>query len=82
MTTEIDIQLEMQNHGHWVKVFVPYATKENMLAIFKNEAGETIKRLRLLQGNNAIDISQVEGSFIHLHIDTPHEVIFRKIKID
>jgi hypothetical protein len=82
MTKEIDIQLEKQNQGDWIKIFVPYPASEKMIAILQNENGETIKRVKLSSGNNAIDISQVIYSTILLKIDTAFETILKKIQIN
>ena len=82
MIKEIDIQIEKQNHGDWIKIFVPYPASEKMIAILQNENGETIKRVKLSSGNNAIDISQVIYSTILLKIDTAFETILKKIQIN
>ena len=81
MTKEIDIQIERQNHGDWIKIFIPYPTSEKMTATLQNVHGETIKRVKLSPGNNAIDISQVIYSTILLKIDTAFETILKKIQI-
>jgi hypothetical protein len=79
MSTNISIQIETQNHGDWIKIFIPYPSSEKMIATLQNVDGETIKRVKLSSGNNAIDISQVIQSIILLKIDTAFETISKKI---
>jgi hypothetical protein len=79
MTTEISIQVENQNHGNWIKIFIPYPSSEKMIATLQNVDGETIKRVNLLSGNNAIDISEIIQSTILLKIDSAFETISKKI---
>jgi hypothetical protein len=81
MTTEISIEIEKQNHADWIKIFIPYSSSEKMIATFQKEDGETIKRVKLLSGNNAIDISQIIQSTILLKIDTAFETISKKIML-
>jgi hypothetical protein len=81
MTTEISIEIEKQNHGNWIKIFIPHPSSEKMMATLQKEDGETIKRVKLLSGNNAIDISQIIQSSILLKIDTAFETISKKIML-
>lgn len=78
---EISILLEIQNHGEWIKVFIPYSSTEKMSARIQNDAGDTLKVVKLIQGNNAIDISNVKNQCINLKIETQFETIFRKINL-
>jgi hypothetical protein len=82
MTTEILIETEKQNHGNWIKIFIPYPTSDKMIATLQNEAGETIKRVTLLSGNNAVDISHIIQSTILIKIDTAFETISKKLIIN
>jgi hypothetical protein len=79
MTTEISIEIEKQNHADWIKIFVPYPTSDKLIATLQKEDGETIKRVKLLSGNNAIDISQIIQSTILLKIDSAFETISKKM---
>jgi hypothetical protein len=81
MVTQISIEIETQNHAGWIKIFMPYPSSDKMIATLQKEDGETIKRVRLLQGNNAIDISQVIQSTILLKIECPFETISKKIRL-
>ncbi len=81
MTTEISIEVENQNHGNWIKIFIPYLSSEKMIATLQNIDGETIKRVKLLAGNNAIDISQIIQSTILIKIDTAFETISKRIML-
>jgi hypothetical protein len=78
---EISILLEIQNHGDWIKVFIPYSTTEKMTAHIQNDAGDILKMVKLIQGNNAIDISNVKNQTINLKIETPYETISKQIKV-
>ncbi len=81
MITEINIQTEKQNHGHWLKIFIPYPTNEKTTASIQNSHGEIIKHVKLNDGNNAIDISNIIEHIIDVKIETAFEIILRKINI-
>jgi len=81
MTKEIDIQIERQNHGDWIKINMPYRSTEETFALLQNEYGEIIRRVKLTEGNNSIDISNINSSFINLKIETPYETILKKLKL-
>ncbi len=81
MISAITISVEIQNHGDWIKIFMPYETTEKMFAQLQNDNGDTIKMVKLIQGNNAIDISNVEYQSINLKIETPLETISKRIVI-
>jgi hypothetical protein len=78
---EISIQLEIQNHGEWIKIFIPYDSIEKMTARMQNDNGEVLKIVKLVQGNNAIDISNIKSKSINLKIETPFETISKRIVI-
>ena len=71
----------MQNHGDWLKIYIPYPITEKITASIQNSHGEIIKTLILNEGYNAIDISNIEENIIDVKIDTPYEIILRKINI-
>jgi hypothetical protein len=81
MTSEITIKTEKQNHGDWLKIYIPYPTKEKTTAYIQNSHGEIIKHVKLSEGNNAIDISNIEDDIVDVKVDTPYEIILRKIYI-
>jgi hypothetical protein len=81
MISAITISVEIQNHGDWIKIFMPYETTEKMFAQLQNDNGDTIKKVSLIQGNNAIDISSVKNQCINLKIETQFETILKKIKL-
>lgn len=81
MLAEIDIQIDRENYGDWIKIFIPYASDEQMFGILQNEQGATVKKLKLTEGYNSIDISNLNCAFIHLKIETPYETIFKKLKL-
>jgi hypothetical protein len=81
MISEISIEVETQNHGDWIKIYIPYPTSEKMIATLQNIDGEVLKRVKLLSGNNAIDISQIIQSTILLKIDSPFETTSKKLTL-
>ena len=81
MTSQITIEIEKHNHGDWLKIYIPYPTAEKTTASIQNSHGEIIKYLMLNEGNNAIDISNIEEHNVDVKIDTPFEIILRKINI-
>ncbi len=81
MTSEISIQVETQNHADWIKIYIPYPSSEKMIATLQNVDGEVLKRVKLLSGNNAIDISQIIQSTILLKIDCPFITISKKLNL-
>ncbi len=82
MLHEIAIQVERENHGDWITVHIPYSTPESMFGALQNDRGETIKRLKLKEGNNSIDISNIKYNCIHIKIETPYETIFKKLNLN
>lgn len=81
ITTKITIVTEKHNHGDWLKIYIPYPTLEKTTACILNRHGEVIKHLLLSEGNNAIDISNIAEDVVDVKIDTPYEIILRKINI-
>jgi hypothetical protein len=81
MIPEISIEIETQNQGDWIKIFIPYDSAEKMTAQMQNENGQVLKLVKLLQGNNAIDISNIKSQSINIKIETAHETILKKIKL-
>lgn len=81
MTKEIGIQVERQNHGDWIKVYIPYRSNERTFALLQNEYGEILRRVQLNEGNNSIDISHITGTSVNLKIETAYETILKQIKL-
>ncbi len=81
MISAITISVEIQNHGDWIKIFIPYETTEKMFAQLQNDSGDTLKTVKLIQGNNAIDISTITNQYINLKVETQFETIFRKLNL-
>ena len=81
MMSQITIETEKQNHGDWLKIYIPYPTIEKATAFIQNSHGEIIKNVQLNEGNNAIDISNIADDIVDVKIDTAYEIILRKINI-
>ena len=78
--SEITITTEKENFGDWLKIHIPYPI-EKSTATLQNMHGETIRHVKLNEGNNAIDISNMKDKVVDVKIDTPYEIILRKINI-
>lgn len=81
MTRDISIQIEKQNYGYWLTIYIPYASDEDMKGILKNGNGEILKNVKLKQGNNSIDISNIKNTSINLKIETAYETILKKLNL-
>jgi len=81
MTKDIDIQLERQNHGDWINIYIPYPSDEKMFGSLQNEQGEIIKKVKLKEGNNSIDISNIKTASINLKVETAYQTILKKLKL-
>lgn len=82
MTKEIKIEVEKQNHGDWLNIYIPYKTDEEMFGILQNEHCETLKKVKLKPGNNAIDISNIKHKSINLKIETAYETILKNLNLN
>jgi len=81
MTKEISIEVEKQNQGDWLNIYIPYKTDEAMACILLNDHGETLKKVKLKPGNNSIDISNINNTTINLKIETAYETILKKLNL-
>lgn len=81
MTKEIKIEVEKQNQGDWLNIYIPYKTDEDMFGILQNEHCETLKKVKLKQGNNSIDISNIKNRSINLKIETAYETILKNLNL-
>lgn len=79
--SEITITTEKENYGDWLKIFIPYHTTEKITAYIQTLHGEIIRHVKLNVGNNAIDMSSIEEKVVDVKIDTPYEIISRKINL-
>ncbi|MCY7292087.1 MAG: hypothetical protein LH615_07885 [Ferruginibacter sp.] len=81
MTSLITIETEKHNHGGWLKIYIPYHTTEKTIAIIQNTHGEVIKLIKLNEGTNSIDISNIFEEVVDVKIETAYEIILRKINL-
>lgn len=81
MTRDISIQIEKQNYGYWLTIYIPYTSDEEMKGILQNGHGEILKKVKLKQGNNSIDISNIKNTSINLKIETAYETILKKLNL-
>ncbi len=81
MTKEIHIQVERQNRGEWINIYIPYPSDENMFGSLQNEEGEIVRRVKLKEGNNSIDISNIKTASINLKVETAYQTILKKLKL-
>lgn len=82
MTRQIELGIEKMNHGNWLKVIVPYPTNTMMKATLQNDKGEILKTVRLVTGNNLIDIETMTKQAVSIRIDTPFETILKEFYLD
>lgn len=70
------------SHGLWLKIIIPYATERAMTATLQDPRGELIKQVRLISGNNLIDIEALPMKGIQVKIDTPYESLSKMMIIE
>lgn len=81
MPAEISIQIEKQNHGNWLNIFIPFKTDEDMIGVLLNENGDILKKVELRQGSNSIDISNIDNATINVKVETTYETIFKNLNL-
>ncbi len=81
MTKEIHIQIERESHGDWINVYIPYSCDEKTFGVLENEHGEIVKKVKLKEGNNSIDISNIKNTFINLKVETAYQTILKKLNL-
>lgn len=81
MTSQITIETEKQHYGNWLKINIPYPSLKKTTACLQNSHGEILKFVMLNEGNNTIDISNIVEEMVDVKIETPCEIILRKINI-
>jgi len=82
VSQSIELGIERLNHGHWLKVMIPYDTELSMTAKLLNSNGELLRSIKLATGNNLIDLEAISDHTLHVRIDTPFEIISRNIKLE
>ncbi len=82
MDTTIKIENEPILKGRWLRIHIPYDVNLLSTLSIQDTGGALLKKTKLYQGNNSIDISNIIEETINLKIETPLETIFREIKID
>ena len=82
VSTQIELGIEKMNHGHWLKVRVPYTTTLAMTVTLQNNNGELLRSVNLMTGNNLIDIHSITKQSVHVKIDTPYESISRELYLE
>ena len=73
--------VEQQNHGCWLKIFIPAMAEAGSLATIQNNRGSTLRDVRLNRGNNAIDISLLEDSALQVKVETGSQTILKTVQI-
>ncbi|HZV70262.1 MAG TPA: hypothetical protein VFG10_11990 [Saprospiraceae bacterium] len=79
MPGQIELVVEKMNHGHWLRVTVPYTTNIIMTAMLQNSKGEMLKTVKLVTGNNLIDIEMITDQNVSIKIDTPFETLLKEL---
>ena len=82
MSKQIELGIEKRNHGHWLKVSIPYTTNSVMTATVQSNTGELLKSANLISGNNLIDIEAISLQSVRIKIDTPFEIISKEIFLE
>ncbi len=81
MTDDIKIEVDRQNHGQWIRIFLPFFSQKASTAIIRDEAGQTLMQVSLSQGHNALDLSGISETVVFLKIETEYETAFRRIAL-
>ena len=82
MAKHIELGIEKMNHGHWLRVNIPYITKMSMTATLQNKTGGLLKTVNLVSGNNLIDLeSMANQAFFRVKIDTPFETVLKEMDL-
>jgi hypothetical protein len=82
VSDQIELGIEKMNHGNWLKVTVPYKTNMAMTATLLSIRGELLKTVRLVNGNNLIDIEAMMQQSVRIRIDTPYEILSKELYLD
>ncbi|MCX6318757.1 MAG: hypothetical protein NTW29_15870 [Bacteroidetes bacterium] len=79
MREPITIHKEEDNHSKWIKVYIPEWAGLTSRASIQNSEGVVLKRMTLIIGLNAIDISHIPGNPINIKVETSFETILKEI---
>lgn len=82
MARQIELAIEKMNHGNWLKVSIPYTTPIAMTATLQNDHGQMLKMVKLVSGNNLIDLESISKQSVHIKIDTPFETILKEMYLE
>jgi hypothetical protein len=82
MSLQIEMAIEKMNHGNWLKVTIPYITPAAMTATLQNQKGELLRMVRLVTGNNLIDLESIPHRSLRIKIDTPFETLLKEFHLD
>jgi hypothetical protein len=82
VSKQIELGIERMNHGHWLKVSIPYSTTLAMTATLQNNNGELLRSVNLMTGHNLIDIQAINNQSVHIKIETPFEVISKELYLE
>lgn len=80
MREAIIIKQESDNRSRWINVYIPSHAGLYSSASIRDGQGAVLQRVRLSEGNNAIDISHFSGTAISIKVETPYETILKEIK--
>lgn len=79
MAERITIQEERNNNSRWLKVYIPSWAGTSGKASIQSPEGVVLKRVHLIEGNNAIDISSITAPAINIKVETSFETILVEI---
>lgn len=79
MNKAVTIENEISLKGNWLKVYMPHP---NGKASILDKDGSVIKKVSLNEGQNAIDISNINNQKINIKIETAFETILKEVKLN
>ncbi len=82
MSTTIAINTDIFFRGCWLKINIPYKVQQSGKASIIDEGGALVKQFSVEEGNNAIDISNITSAYISVKVETPYEIILKKINLN
>ncbi len=63
----------------WLKIFIPYKIHQKATAHLKNKHGDVLRNVVLFEGNNAIDISNINDKIEQVKVETESETILSNL---
>ncbi len=82
MESNITITEEHSNKSNWLKIFIPKKVATTALAIIKKTDGDILRKITLDEGNNSIDITNINETTISVKVETPYETILKHLIIN